>query len=220
MRVVTTTSEEISYSDLPTLPSRARLRKVWYGTTAGAATVKEPLWSCSWNGRQVSTHALAFPRDSRLTHGERDTTLRSTLDIPPRPADAAVPSLLDVKLAISSEQVLRAPTGLCSTRKEAELLPLEFIERYPARLSKRVRTRVVGGCVEISFTRVTRYATAPDGAVDPAHASDARAAAVEYHVEIEPLLPDPWPGRTDVAAWGLVLQELAYWWFYLQYAPA
>jgi hypothetical protein len=93
------------------------------------------------------------------------------------------------------------------------------VQVYPYQLSHKARTKFFVSCLEVSLTRVVRYAM-PDGAlrIDPARASEARARAPEFHIEIEPLLGAAWEGMTSAAAWEVVLHEVLRVWAFLNLA--
>jgi len=229
-------SRELIYDTLPTLDERTRFRKVFYGNTPGPASSKRVLWSHAVSGVRLAdmlyfpsvtttttttttapsptTHVHMGANNGHVIYPMRDILHQNMTTSSALSSSMGVSwPLLDAKICVSSEIVYPTQVGTFSSAQEKQFLPSAYVDKCCSAILDKQRTYFHVGCVELSFTRVVRTSPVSNG-------QDGRpTTSTDYQVEIELRLPHAWAGRSSPGSWVHVLQEMFYWWLFLNYTP-
>lgn len=203
---------ELIYDSLPNVETpHTRVRKVMYGTKPGPMNSKQPLWTCSVAGPRLA-YDLPYEAsdDERAVHSQTLPASEKVSGTQSSHSPVQWP-LLDVKLCVSLEEIYA---------NESSTLPSNYIIPYCKRVLEKHRRTFTVGCVEISFT--TFHAGPPPSPASSAASSSSSTSAsggasmhVDYQIEFELKLPRDWKGRASHLDWAVAIQDLFFWFHFL-----
>jgi hypothetical protein len=231
IRTTNVSFTELHYKSLPTLETpHTRFRKVMHGNKPGPSSTKQSLWACAIAGPRFA-YALPWPSRDGLTHSPDTDFAVRTHAFHSAATSSSVSSskpvqwpLLDAKLCVSLEEHFPLESAdSVGSKKEATLLPVNYIEPLCTRVVKKSRRIFLVGCVEIAFTTFEEggggftfpsYSPSPSPSLSPSPSP----TAVDYQIEFELKLPRVWKDRSDPVKWGFAIQELYLWYLFLNHA--